>query len=143
MTLRLASWRRRQKRIRRTKAGYCSCVKVAPNIKGTEYSVPVASVQALEPHHPTMITLCCHRPFLLLLTVVSVHQDMLEKNYMASTPLKKFFLTLMSTVQLSGANIYDTQIVMNTGIRTSDVSLSSELKKHLSTAAHKHGVIDQ
>ena len=34
--------------------------KVAPNIKRTEFSVPVASVQGLEQHHPTMIMLWKH-----------------------------------------------------------------------------------
>ena len=49
----------------------------------------------------------------------------------------------MSTVQLSGAKSYDRQMVMHTGTRTYDVSLTRELKKHLSIAEHKHGVIDQ
>ena len=34
-------------------------------------------------------------------------------------------------------------MVMYTGTLTSDVSLASEFQKHLSTAARKHGVIDQ
>ena len=51
-------------------------------------------------------------------------------------------LQLMSTVQLLGATPYDTQIVMHTGTCTSDVSLARYLKKHLSSVAHKHGVID-
>ena len=34
--------------------------KVAPNIKGTEYSVSVASVWRLELHHPTMSMLWVH-----------------------------------------------------------------------------------
>ena len=41
---------------------------------------------------------------------------------------KRFLLQLISTVQLPGANIYDTQIVMNTGTSTSDISLARELK---------------
>ena len=49
----------------------------------------------------------------------------------------------MSTVQLPGEKGYDTQMVMHTETRTDDVSLASEFKKHLSTAAHKHEVIDQ
>ena len=35
-------------------------VDVAPNIKGTESSVPVACVQRLEHHHPNMVTLWGH-----------------------------------------------------------------------------------
>ena len=42
---------------RGTEADYCGWGKVAPNIKGTEYSSPVGSVWGLEHHHPTMITL--------------------------------------------------------------------------------------
>ena len=34
-------------------------------------------------------------------------------------------------------------MIMHTGTRTYDVSLSIEFQKHLSTAAYKHGVIDQ
>ena len=49
----------------------------------------------------------------------------------------------METVQLTGENSYDTQMVMNTATRTSDFSLSREFQKHLSSAAQKHGVIDQ
>ena len=51
---------------------------------------------------------------------------------------KMFLLQLMTTVQLPGAKSYDTQMVMHTGTHTSDVSLTSEFQKHLSTAAHKH-----
>ena len=44
---------------------------------------------------------------------------------MASTPLKKTFLPqLMSTVQLPGAKWYDTNMVIHTGTRASNVSLA-------------------
>ena len=56
---------------------------------------------------------------------------------------KGFLFQLISSVQLPGANIYDTHTVMHTGTRTFDVSLTSELQKPLYTAARKHGVIDQ
>ena len=46
---------------RGTEADYCGWGTVAPNIKGTESSVPVASVRGLEQHHPTMSTLWGHR----------------------------------------------------------------------------------
>ena len=55
---------------------------------------------------------------------------------------KRFFSQLMSTVQLPSAKGYDTQMVMHTGNRTSNVSLARKCQKHLSTAALKHGVID-
>ena len=38
--------------------------ELAPNIKGTEYSVPVASVRGLERHHPTMSMLWRHRDWI-------------------------------------------------------------------------------
>ena len=37
---------------------------------------------------------------------------------------KTFLFQLMSTMKLKGENIYDTQMVMHTGTRTSDVSLA-------------------
>ena len=49
----------------------------------------------------------------------------------------------MSIVQLPGAKVYDTQMVMRTGNRTSDISLSIEFQKYLSHVEHKHGVIYQ
>ena len=56
---------------------------------------------------------------------------------------KRFLFQLLSTVKLTGAKGYDTQMVMHTGTRASDVSLDSKFQKHLSTAARKHGVIEQ
>ena len=49
----------------------------------------------------------------------------------------------MSTVQLPGEKLYDTQMIMHTGTFTSNVILTNEFQKHLSTVAWKHGVIDQ
>ena len=49
----------------------------------------------------------------------------------------------MSTVQLPGAKGYNTQIVIHTGTRTTDVILAIEIKKHMSNVTHKHGVIDK
>ena len=49
----------------------------------------------------------------------------------------------MSTVQLPGAKVYYTHMVMHSKTCASDDILASEFQKHLSTAAHKHGVIDQ
>ena len=43
-----------------TEADYYAWVKVTPNTKVTEYSVPVVSVWVLEHHHTTTITLCRH-----------------------------------------------------------------------------------
>ena len=55
---------------------------------------------------------------------------------------KRFLFQWMSTVQLLDEKCYDTHMVMHTVTRKSDVSLASEFQKYLSTAAHKHGVID-
>ena len=73
MASRLAVWRRRciqrRKRCgarggggggRGDEAGYCGWGKISPNIKGTDYSVPVASVRGLEHHNPNMSTLWVH-----------------------------------------------------------------------------------
>ena len=56
---------------------------------------------------------------------------------------KRFLFKLISTVQIPGEKGYDTKMVIHTGIRTSDVSLSSEFQKHMSTVTRKYGVIDQ
>ena len=48
-----------------------------------------------------------------------------------------FLFQLLSTVQLPDAKIYDTHMVMQTGTRTSNVSLAIEFQNHLSTAARK------
>ena len=56
---------------------------------------------------------------------------------------KRFLFQLISTVKLPGKKGYDTQTPIKYGIRTFNVSLSQELKKHLSNAAQKHGVIYQ
>ena len=47
---------------------------------------------------------------------------------------KRFLYQLMSNLQLLGKKSYDTQMVMRTGTRTSDVSLTRKFQKHLSTA---------
>ena len=49
----------------------------------------------------------------------------------------------MSTLEFLGEKCYDTHMVMHTLTRTPNFSLASEFQKHLSTAARKHGVIDQ
>ena len=54
---------------------------------------------------------------------------------------KRFLLQLMSTVQLTGGKVYNTQMFMHTRTHTSDVGLAREFQKHLSTAACKNGVI--
>ena len=56
---------------------------------------------------------------------------------------KIFLLQLISTVQLPGTKIYNTQMVMHTGTCTSNVSLASEFQKGLHATARKHVVIDQ
>ena len=56
---------------------------------------------------------------------------------------KMFLFQLMPTMKIMSANHYDTQMVMHTGTRTSDVSLASEFQKYLSTLAFKHGLIYQ
>ena len=68
---------------------------------------------------------CFHKNFLLLLTLVSVHQEISENEYMALTLLT---IKFMPTVQLTGAKSYDTKMVINTGKRTYDVSLAIEFQ---------------
>ena len=63
--------------------------------------------------------------------------------YILNTIDKRFISQLISTVQLPGAKGYNTQIVIHTGTRTTDVILAIEIKKHMSNVTHKHGVIDK
>ena len=49
----------------------------------------------------------------------------------------------MSTVKILGEKKYDKHMVMYTVTHTYDVSLASAFQKYISTAARKHGVIDQ
>ena len=52
---------------------------------------------------------CCHMPFLLLLTVVSVHQYMVENlSHGLNATEKRFPIQLTLTVQLPGVQFYDT-----------------------------------
>ena len=50
---------------------------------------------------------------------------------------------MMSTVQLPGSKIFDSQIQMYTGTQKYDVSLAETLQEHLTKKHRKDGVIDQ
>ena len=56
---------------------------------------------------------------------------------------KSFIFQLISIVQLPFEKVYDTQVVIHTATRTSDVSLAREFQKYMSHAARKHGVMYQ
>ena len=73
---------------------------------------------------------------------ISAPGHVTEVVYGLNSIYKRFIFQLMSKVQLPCANIYDTKMVMHTGTRTSDGIFASEIQKHLSTAAYKHGVIN-
>ena len=81
--------------------------------------------------------------FVIIEHVISAPVYGREVVYGLNAIYKRFLFQLMPTVQLLGARIYDTQMIMNTGTCTSDVILAREFQKHLSNAARNHGVIDQ
>ena len=56
---------------------------------------------------------------------------------------KLYIYQLMSTVQLTGSKIFDSQIQMYTGTEKYNVSLAKEFKEHLTKNYQKYGVIDQ
>ena len=56
---------------------------------------------------------------------------------------KRYIYKLMSTVQLPGSKIFDSQIQMHTGTQKYDVSLAKEFQEHLKKKHRKDGVIDQ
>ena len=66
-----------------------------------------------------------------------------EVLYSLNATGKRFILKLTLTMKLPGEKGYETQMVIHTGIRTSDVSLAKEFQKHLLHVALKHGVIDK
>ena len=49
----------------------------------------------------------------------------------------------MSTVQLPGSNIFNSQMQMHTGNQKDDVSLAKELQHFMTKNNRKNGVIDQ
>ena len=49
----------------------------------------------------------------------------------------------MSTVQIPGSKIFDSQIQMHTGTKTKDVSLAQEFKDRLEKEHRQNSAIDQ
>ena len=56
---------------------------------------------------------------------------------------KHYIYQLMSTVQLPGSVIFDSQIRMHTGTENKDVILAKEFKDHLEEEHRQNGAIDQ
>ena len=56
---------------------------------------------------------------------------------------KRYIYQLMSTVQLSGSVIFDSQIKMHIGTQKYDVILAKQLKYHLEKEHRQNGAIDQ
>ena len=56
---------------------------------------------------------------------------------------KRYIYQLISTVQLPGSKIFDSQIQMHTGTQKYYVSLDKEFQEHLTKIHRKDGVIDQ
>ena len=56
---------------------------------------------------------------------------------------KRYIYQLMSTVQLPGSKIFDSQIQINTVTQKYDVSLAKEFQEHLTKKHRKDGAIDQ
>ena len=50
---------------------------------------------------------------------------------------------LMTRVQLTVAEAYDTQIVMHTSTANKDISLARGFQKNILDPSHKNGVVDQ
>ena len=55
---------------------------------------------------------------------------------------KKLISMLITTVQLTGASDYDSQMLMHTSTENTDISLSREFQKHLSDPIWAHGLLD-
>ena len=56
---------------------------------------------------------------------------------------KRYIYQLMSTVQLPGSNIFDSQKQMHTGNQKYDVSLVKEIQHNLTKDHRKNGLFDQ
>ena len=65
-----------------------------------------------------------------------------EVVYGLNTAYKRFIFHLMSTVQLSGSERFDTQKSVQTATKNTHMSLAQEFQKHLSNASHKHVILD-
>ena len=66
-----------------------------------------------------------------------------KRLYMESMLLISAIYEFMSTVQLPGSNIFDSQMKMYTGNQKYDVSLAKEFQHHLTKEHLKNGVFDQ
>ena len=55
---------------------------------------------------------------------------------------KRYIYQLMSTVQLPGSNIFDSQMQMHTGNQKDDVGFSKEFQHHMTKEHRKNGVFD-
>ena len=56
---------------------------------------------------------------------------------------KSYIYQLMSTIQLTGSNRFDSQMQMHTSIQKYDVNLDKEFQEHLTKEHQKYGAIDQ
>ena len=56
---------------------------------------------------------------------------------------KRYIYQLVSNVQLTGSNRFDSQMQMHTGNQKDDVSLAKELQHFMTKNNRKNGVIDQ
>ena len=56
---------------------------------------------------------------------------------------KRYIYQLVSTVQLPGSKIFDSQIQMHTGTQKYAVILAKEFQEHLTKNNRKDGAIDQ
>ena len=56
---------------------------------------------------------------------------------------KRYIYQLMSSVQIPGSNVFDSQMQIHTGTQKDDVSLAMEFQEHLTKKHRKDGIIDQ
>ena len=56
---------------------------------------------------------------------------------------KRFLSMLMTTVQMPGAEVYNSQTEIHTSTAKTDISLASEFQKHLSDPTRAHVLLDQ
>ena len=56
---------------------------------------------------------------------------------------KRYIYQMMSTVQLTGSKIFDSQIHIHTGTQNNNVSLDKEFQENQTKKNRKYGAIDQ
>ena len=74
---------------------------------------------------------------------ISEHGHGKEVVYGLNAVDKRYIHQLIPNIQLTGSNVFDSQMQIHTGNQNYDTSLAKEFQHHLTKEHSKNGVIDQ